>query len=146
MYMMICFITLAVATAFSTVTTDATFLVAPFSLYSRMKRSFEEMSLPIGKKLGLASHVFLFCLLRNYRETVLICILFQKTINLLYDPRNMANDKKIDKILVHCHWIMKDGVPHFRHHMLGGTHKEQLDCVYRFLFMKVFFGEFGVLS
>ena len=61
------------------------------------------------------------------------CAFYFKKLNLLYDPRNMANDKKIDKILVHCHWIMKDGVPHFRHHMLGGTHKEQLDCVYRFL-------------
>lgn len=94
-----------------------------------MKRSYEEMYLPIGGlKLGLASHVFLFCFVCNCRETVLTII--QKT-KLTLESRNIANEKKIDKILVQCNWIMKDGVPHFRHQMLGGTQKEQLDCVYR---------------
>ena len=58
--------------------------------------------------------------------------------------RNTANEKKIAKILVQCTWIMKDGVPHFRHQMLGGQHKEQLDWVYIDVYSRFFGDKFGV--
>lgn len=70
-----------------------------------MKRSYEEVFLPIGKNLGLASHVFLSCFLRQYRETFLSWLYF-KMHEINVEPRNTANEKKIDKMLVQCNWII----------------------------------------